>query len=51
MSPFIAVHHRGKSVVLRTDRRIVLRSFSGATARRRAEEWLQALLVGWFSNK
>ena len=49
MPPFIAIHRSQKSVVLNTDRRIVLKTFRGKTARRRAEAWLDALRVGWFS--
>lgn len=50
MTPFLAIHNPGESFVVRTDKRMVLKSFTGKTARRRAEEWLAALLVGWFSQ-
>lgn len=49
MPPFITIHRPAKSIILNTDRRIVLKTFTGKTARRRAEAWLEALRVGWFS--
>jgi hypothetical protein len=50
-SPFIAVHRRHKSAVIRTDAvRIVLKVFRGRTAKRRAVAYLDAVLVGWFSK-
>jgi len=50
-SPFIAVHHRYKSAVIRMDaRRIVLKSFQGRTAKRRALAYLAAVMAGWFSR-
>jgi len=50
-SPFLAVHHRHKSAVIRTDeRRIILKVFEGRTAKRRALAYLDAVLVGWFSR-
>jgi len=51
-SPFLAVHHRHKSAVIRTDeRRIILKVFEGRTAKRRALAYLDAVLVGWFSKE
>ena len=47
-SPYKVVHRAGKSAVIDCSRRVVVKVFRGRTARRRAVEYLEAVLVGYF---
>lgn len=56
MTPFRVYHSAEKqsAVVLRDDVQgpgRILKVFRGRTAKRRAADWLSALLVGWFSRE
>lgn len=49
VTPFLAVHHHRKSVVLNCQRHLVLKVFRGKTAKKRAEAFAEALRIGWFT--
>lgn len=56
MTPFRVYHSAAKqsAVVWRNDvvgPARVLKVFRGRTAKRRATDWMDALLVGWFSRE